>query len=218
MLSDVAVGRGFAHYGAMTPRPAIARATTLIVSLFMLGALAACETAAPKTPAPQLSYTDLPSIRLDVTKIEIVDEYLPPLKAPNVEHEFPISPSEAVERWARDRLVAGGRDRVARFIIRYAAVTEAALKKKTGLTGLLTTDQSERYDGRVAVTLEIRSDRGFREAFADATSEHSRTVPGDASVNQREKIFFEITERLVRELNAEIERQIAAHLSPFRIL
>ena len=195
-----------------------ARAATLMGSLLVLGVLTACETTAPQPPTPELSYGDLPPIRLDVAKIEIVDDYLPPLKRPNVEHEFPISPSEAVQRWARDRLVAGGRERIARFVIRNAAVTEAALKKKTGLKGLITTDQSERYDGRIAVTLEIRSDRGFRDAFAEATSEHSRTIPEDASLNDREKVFFEITERLVRDLNAEIERQIAAHLGAYRIL
>lgn len=202
----------------MSPLRSIVRPAVVTACLLAMTVLAACEATGPRPNVPELSYTSLGAIRLDVAKIEIVDEYIPPLRRPNVEHEFPISPAEAVQRWAQDRLVAGGRQRSARFIIRNAAVHEVELKKKTGLRGLLTSDQSERYDGRVAVTLEIRSDRGFRDAFADAAAEHSRSVPEGLSINEREQIFLEITERLVRDLNAEIENQIAAHLGPYRLL
>ena len=196
----------------------VARASVITLTMLVVSVLAACETPAPKPATPTLSYADLGPIRLDVAKIEIVDEYIPPLKHPNVEHEFPISPAEAVERWARDRLVAGGRERTARFIIRNAAVREVGLKKKTGLRGLLTSDQSERYDGQVTVVLEIRSSRGFRDGFVEVTSEHSRTVAEDVTVNAREKLFLEITERLISDFNTEIEKQIAAHLTPYRLL
>ncbi len=199
-------------------RPFVRSSVVVMVAVLVVSILAACEASPTKPATPELTYSNLGSIRLDVAKIEIIDEYLPPLKRPNVEHEFPISPSEAVQRWARDRLVAGGRERTARFIIRTADVREIALKKKTGLRGLLTSDQSERYEGRVTVVLEIRSTRGFRDAFAEATSEHSRTITENASLNQREQLFFEITERLVSDLNAEIEEQIAAHLAPYRLL
>ena len=198
-------------------RPFVRSSVVAMTMVATLSALAACAASPPKASAPELSYANLGPIRLDVAKIEIIDDYLPPLKRPNVEHEFPISPAEAVQRWARDRLVAGGREQTARFIIRAAGVREIALKKKTGLRGLLTTDQSERYEGRVAVVLEVRSQRGFRDAFAEATSSHARTVAENASINQREQLFLEITERLVRDLNSEIEKQIAAHLAPYRL-
>ena len=188
----------------------------LAVAAILLVAAAGCATSAP-APAPQLGYAHLGPIRLDVAGIEIVDAYLPPLREPHVEHEFPVSPAEALLRWAQDRLVAAGGQRSARFVIRDAAVREVRLPTKKGLRGLFTTDQSERYDGRVAVTLEIRSRGSFRDAIVEAVAERSRTVPEDASVEERERVFLQITEDLVASLNGEIEKQIAAHLAAYRL-
>ena len=189
----------------------------LAVAAVLLVAAAGCATPAP-APEPQLGYAHLGPIRLDVAGIEIVDAYLPPLREPHVEHEFPVSPAEALQRWAQDRLVAAGRERGARFVIRDAAVREVRLPRKKGLRGLFTTDQSERYDGRVAVALEIRSQRSsFRDAIVEAVAERSRTVPEDASVEERERVFLQLTEDLVASLNGEIEKQIAAHLGAYRL-
>ncbi len=190
----------------------------LAATVLMAAAVAGCETPAPSLEEPQLSYAHLGLIRLDVAKIDIVDEYLPPLRKPNVDHQFPISPAAALQQWAKDRLNAAGRERTARFIIRDAAVREVPLERKKGLRGLFTTDQSERYDGRVNVVLEIRSERGFRDAFVEAIAEQSRTVSEDVSLVERDRIFLKMTEELVAAMNAEIEKQIAAHLSTYRML
>ena len=201
------------------PPPTPPRATgwpRLAVAAILLVAAAGCASPAP-APAPQLGYAHLGPIRLDVAGIEIVDAYLPPLREPHVEHQFPVSPAEALLQWAQDRLVAAGRERRARFVIRDAAVREVRLPRKKGLRGLFTTDQSERYDGRVAVALEIRSGRNFRDAIVEAVAERSRTVPEDATVEERERVFLHITEDLVASLNGEIEKQIAAHLAPYRL-
>lgn len=198
-----------------TPPPATGW-PSLAVAAILLVAATGCATPAP-APAPQLGYAHLGPIRLDVAGIEIVDAYLPPLREPHVEHEFPVSPAEALLRWAQDRLVAAGRERRARFVIRDAAVREVRLPRKKGLRALLTTDQSERYDGRVAVALEIRSGRNFRDAIVEAVAERSRSVPEDASVEERERVFLQITEDLVASLNGEIEKQIAAHLAAYRL-
>ena len=188
----------------------------LAAAAILLVAAAGCATPAP-APEPQLGYAHLGPIRLDVAGIEIVDAYLPPLREPHVEHEFPVSPAEALLRWAQDRLVTAGRERRARFVIRDAAVREVRLPRKKGLRGLFTTDQSERYDGRVAVALEIRSGRNVRDAIVEAVAERSRSVPEDASVEERERVFLQITEDLVASLNGEIEKQIAAHLAAYRL-
>ena len=219
-MIDVVAAAGAASYHlAMLKTTQITQRSTLILvaALLTAGVVAGCETAAPEPQKPELSYAHLGAIRLDVAKVEVVDEYLPPLQPPNVEHEFPISPAEALQQWARDRLQAAGKDRKARFIIRNAAVQEIALDKKKGLRGLFTKDQSERYDGRITVQLEIRSNRGFRDAFVEAMAEESRTVPEDISIVERERVFLQITKELIAVLNAEIEKQIAAHLSSYRI-
>ena len=177
--------------------------------------LAGCAVPPPSPTLPELTFAHLDPIRLDVGKIEIVDEYVPPLKAPNVEHEFPVAPAEAAQRWGRDRIIAAGTSGVARIVIRNAGVIEVPLEKTAGLTGLITVDQAARYDGTLEMLIEIRSDRGTQEAFVRAFANRSQSVPEDITLNERQAVFYELTEGLIGDLNAELERNIRQHLARY---
>ena len=196
----------------MTGRRSL-RAAAIAVGLAVV--LAACETPVPAPVFPQLTYAHLGAIRLDVAKVEVVDQYVPPLKRPNVEHEFPVTPAAAARRWVVDRIKAAGSGRTVRVLIRTAAVRVKALPKSKGLRGLFTVEESERYDGELAMTIEIRSERGFRDAFAEARVTRSRTVLENISLNQRTEVYFEMTEGLMIDLNAELEKNIRRHLARF---
>lgn len=196
----------------MTMRASL-RATAIAVALAL--PVAACETPVPAPVFAQLTYAHLGAINLDVAKVEVVDQYVPPLKHPNVEHEFPITPAAAARRWAADRIKAVGLGRTARVLVRSAAVRVKPLAKSQGLRGLFTAEESERYDGELAMTIEIRSERGFREAFAEARATRSRTVLENISLNQRTQVYFEMTEGLMIDLNAELEKNIRRHLARF---
>ena len=125
--------------------------------------LAACTVAAPSQQFPDLTYSHLEPIRLDVARVDIVDEYRPPLTAPNVDHRAPVPPAQAARNWASDRLiVSGGGARRAVFTIQEAPIIETELDRTTGLRGAFTKDQSERYDATVAVRLEIFNPGGRR--------------------------------------------------------
>ena len=187
------------------------RASIRLVAPLAL-ALAACAPPPPAPQFPELTYAHLGAIRLDVARFEIVVEYDPPLAAPNVEHTFPTTPATAAERWARDRIQALGDTGWARFIVREAGVTETALEVEGGLRGAFTDEQSERYEGILDVVLEIRSDRGFRDAYVEARAMRTLTVPEDITVNDRRMIFLEMTEGLMADINAQLEDRIRQHL------
>ena len=55
----------------------------------------------------------------------------------------------------------------------------------------------------------------FRNAFATARATYSRTVPEDITVNDRLRIYYEITEALMRSLDVELEKNIRQHLAPY---
>jgi hypothetical protein len=178
--------------------------------------LAACSSAPPPTKFPQLTYAHLGAFSLDVSKIEIVDAYKPPLASPNVEHLMPVAPAAAARQWARDRLGStGSSGRRAVFTIDNGAVTETLLKRQSGLRGALTVDQSERYDATLAVRLEIFDIGGRRLGIADANARRSRSVPENITLDARDKIWFSITETLANDLNAELERAIAQFLGDY---
>ncbi len=186
--------------------------SSALVVLAIAGAVSSCTAAPPEPVYPQLTYGHLGAIRLDVAAVEIVEVYVPPLKPPNVEHEFPITPGAAARRWFEDRLQAVGAAGLALAVVREASVVEVALKKTTGLTGLVTKDQSERYDAKLVMEIEIRSAVGDREAFVRAVATRSRSVPEDITLNDREKVFFELTEALMNDINAQLLNQINQHL------
>jgi hypothetical protein len=168
--------------------------------------LAACELTPPRPEYPPFSYADRAPLRFDVAEIAIEQAYKPSSEAPNVELLFPLRPDQAAAGWARDRLAAAGSARRLRFVVRDAAVTETALETKTGLTGAMTIDQSERYDATLAVEVQIIEDGGFVTGTANAQVRRSITVAEDASLNDREGTWYRLTKTLMDDMNAQLEQ------------
>jgi len=159
----------------------------------------------------------LPDIRLDVAEVVVEQSYEPPSLPPNVDHLFAVPPSQAAMRWAGDRLVVGGSRRQARFIVREASVVEVPLETSTGITGFLTLDQTERYQAKIVVELQIID--GDRVAGSTiARARRSITVPEDITLNEREAIWYQLTERIMNDLNGELEKAINTHYGPYLIL
>ncbi|MDH5748455.1 MAG: hypothetical protein OEY85_04000 [Rhodospirillales bacterium] len=175
--------------------------------------LVACETKNPVQALPDITFSQFPRLTLNVGRIDVSSSYRPPLKAPNVEHLLPVSPEKATRSWARDRLEKSSVSiNHARFTIITAPVIESKLKQSSGLKGLFTKEQAERYTATVEANLEIFDDRGFRRGFASARAQRSRTIAEDASLNQREKMWFDLVEALMTDFNAEMEKNIRVHL------
>ncbi len=177
--------------------------------------LAGCASAPPAATLPELSFAHLPPLMLDAATVEVRQVYKPPLTAPNVEHQFPLQPALAAERWARDRLRAAGGERRAVFSILDGSVIGTALPTQTGLRGLFTAEQTVRYEARLAVVLEILSPGGRQLAQAEARATRSRTLGEKYSVNERRRAEFELVEALMRDLNTELETQLRRHLSGY---
>ncbi len=194
-----------------TPPAAVLRCAAAV----LLAALAACETPPPPVGYPEITFTHLPPIGLDVAEVEFVQDYLPPQAPPNVDHLFPVLPSAVARRWAADRIRAVGVSRRARVILVNAAVTETPLEKTTGLTGVFTTDQAARYDATVEVRIEIVGGRGEALGHARAVARRSRTVPENITLNDRDKVWFDLTEALMRDLDKELELTIRRYLAKF---
>jgi hypothetical protein len=168
-------------------------------------ALAACELSPPSSDFPELAYGHLEPMRFDVGTVEVERAYQPSSEPPNVELLFPVRPGDAAANWARDRLQAVGTSRRLRFIVREASVIETALETKGGLSGAVTTEQSERYDATLAVEVEIIDNTGRKEARATARVRRSITVAEDATLHEREATWYGLTQKLMNDLNKQLE-------------
>ncbi len=188
------------------------RSFLLVASLALL---AACDTPPMRQSFATLTFQDRPPIRLDVAQIEIVQAYKAPGAAPNVDHLFPQKPAEVAAAWGRDVLRAVGQRGMATYTIVDASATETALPRSGGLTQVFRTEQSDRYDLRIAVTLDIGNPLLAKTGQVTAAVNRSQTVAEDMTLNQREAVWFQMTESAVRELNQELEAAIRDKLAPF---
>ena len=190
------------------------RAAVFLLPLLML---AACTS--PERPRyPDITFGHLPPLRLDVASVEVVRAYTPTSMAPNIEQSFPTPPMQAMERWVRDRLQAVGTSGVATVTITDASATESRLPRTDGIRGAFTTDQTERYTARVEMTVEasrVDPDGARRNGTAVAQATRSRTAAEDATMNQRETIWFEMTEAMMREFDAAMATEVQKNLGAF---
>lgn len=178
--------------------------------------LAGCNNAPPPAPKfPAITFNQFGQIHLNVSQVETAQEYTPPLQPPNVDHQFPIPPSAVAQRWAQDRLVASGGGYTARYVIQRASVVEVELPRTEGIRSTFTTDQAERYDAVLEVSLEIRNDRGFRDAIVTARVERSRSVAEDITVNDRERVWYAMAQDLGQDLNAQLDQNIRTTLAKY---
>ncbi|MEX0759292.1 MAG: hypothetical protein WD100_06910 [Tistlia sp.] len=189
-----------------------ALAASLTAALLLL---AGCQSPPPKSAFPQIGFGHEGSLRLDAGSIEVVRNDRQSREPPYVGHLFPQPPDALAERWAKERLLAMGGPRRAVVTIRDASVQEVPLERTGGIRGAFTTDQTERYDGRIAADIAIFEPDGRRSAYAQAEATRSTTVPENATLAEREQIWFRLTEQLMRDFDDEMERQIRGSLSSY---
>ncbi len=176
----------------------------------------ACETHVEVPSYAAITFSHLPPIALTVAATEAETLYSKPLTAPNVEHEFPVDIARTAEGWIGDRIQAAGASGTATLTVLEASVVETILEKKTGLTGLVTADQGHRYDATLTVSLKAVDLNVQKSAETTITVKRSQTVPEDSTFNEREKIWYELTEKLMADFDAQMTKSIDAHMTLFK--
>lgn len=189
------------------------RPSRVVMALACVLALAACENKPPVQRLPEISFADKRPFNLDVGQLEIVPEYVSPAKRPNIEHMMPVSPENATVRWAQDRLRPVGRSGFARVVIKDAKVVEASLKTDKSFTGMFKQEQAERYDGSLDVAIQILDERHMPVADVVARATRTRTVPEGVSLNERDRVLYEISEALISDINTQMEQLIPTYLN-----
>ena len=188
------------------------RALRGVIVLVLLGVLVAACT----VEWPEITYKHRPPLRFDVGQVVIDKRYSEPLAPPNVEHLIPVPPAALAGQWARDRLVAAGSVGRLVYTIVDASVVETPLDTKSGIEGLFTVDQSERYEAHLAVQVHLEDIPGLARASVSAVAERWVTVPEDATLNEREATLFAMSKALMNDLDVELERALfqnmAAHI------
>lgn len=188
---------------------------SLVALLLVLGLACACSTTVNRPTVQKQDFAGQPPLVLSVARIEVVENYQSPLTEPNVEHSFPTTPAAAFKKWLGERIKADGQNDTLRVTIEDARAVRVPLPRTEGLEGAFTTDQVERIDATIAVLIEVVNKGGVTASFITAKAQRSRTLPEGLSLNERDKIYQEITESLVNDLNATIEQNIRRTLAKY---
>jgi hypothetical protein len=185
----------------------------LVVAVLATLAVAACQnTTPPMQKLPEISFANLRPFNLDVGQLEIVSEYVSPGRSPNIEHLMPVSPEGAAQRWAQDRLRPMGKSGFARVVIRDAKVIEVPLAIDKGVSGAFKKEQEMRYDAKLDVAVQILDARHMVIGETVASAARSRTVAEGITLNERDRVLYDISESLAKDIDEQMSQLIRNYL------
>ena len=190
--------------------------TSLMAAVLPL--IGACAAPEPRPDFTRIDFADRPQLRLDVARVIFRDETGRDEtgrdetggeeEASEVGRFFPDPPRDVVERWVRQRLAPVGAEGEIQAILHEASVREIALPRTRGVRGLVTIDQSERYDARIVLALRAYDHNGQFVSGVESRIERSTTVPENLGRGERTAIWHRLMEDVARRLDEEMERAI----------
>ena len=185
------------------------RLTAALAALTAFVALAAMFAV---TVQAQTAKELLPEIRLNVAEMQVIPAYASPRRKPHADHRMTASPQKVAVDWARANIRAVGRQDRARVIVLDASVVEVPVK---GKSGFLRRGPDRRYDAKLTIAVEIRSDAGDLIGNARVTATRSQEVLKGVRGDRLQLIWRDLSERLVRDASNELKRQMQARLGRF---
>ncbi|MBT4018499.1 MAG: hypothetical protein HOE62_11165 [Alphaproteobacteria bacterium] len=185
----------------------------IVTVALVAGFLSACETPANAPTWPELTWGHLAPITFKAGSVEFVDNYVAPLKSPNLDHEFPTTPQAALQRWTIDRIHAGD-DTLngVRVTILDASAVGVPLKTKDGIKGLFYKEQAFRINAALEALIEVRDSTGRVKSRAQARVIRRRTVPEETSPNALDRIYFNLLEAVMKDFNLRMELEVRKHM------
>ena len=188
----------------------------IFAALTMILAVSACagirddmaEPSRYETP----NFSSEAPIRLKVSKIDVISEFTPTFKRPNVEHLLPISIEKTARSWAEQRLdaVDFSSPKVAKFIIKDASVTEENIK----VNDMFKADRIK-YHAHLVVTINISDPNSLSVAETTIEAWRDLTIPNTTDIEDKEKYWNEMVKKLFEEFNVNMEKNINQYLNMY---
>ncbi len=186
----------------------------MFCALALISTLAACasdnEAVPQKYNEPRFNSDGI--VNLKVNKVEVISEFTPSFTRPNVEHLFPVSIEKTAKLWATDRLKAVdfSSDKQATFVIKDASVTEEVVKSDK-----LFEKDSLKYRAKLSVVLRVNDPYKFSSAETSLEAWRELTIPVDTSIEDKERYWNSMVEKLFEEFNARMQMNINKYLNMY---
>lgn len=186
----------------------------MFCALALISTLTACasdnEAVPQKYNEPRFNSDGI--VNLKVNKVEVISEFTPSFTRPNVEHLFPVSIEKTAKLWANDRLKAVdfSSDKQATFVIKDASVTEEVVKSDK-----LFEKDSLKYRAKLSVVLRVNDPYKFSSAETSLEAWRELTIPVDTSIEDKERYWNSMVEKLFEEFNARMQMNINKYLNMY---
>ena len=179
------------------------RTNVVFLCLSVVFLLSGCVGAPPAATQPDITFANFTPIQLDVAAVEVLGEYKPPMKEPNVEHTFSTPLYVVVENLVKKKLIASGSENVLRVIIGDASVVQEELPVTRGFMDVFLVEPSKLLNASVLLRFEMVNllSPDVILGHAEVSAKRTRTLMEDASIIDRDRAYLGLTEDLMGDLN-----------------
>ena len=168
------------------------------------------DTSNMEAPSVEPRFASTGKIELKVNKIDVISEFTPSFRRPNVEHLFPISIEKTARLWANDRLEAVdfSSPKVAKVIIKDASVTE----ELELVDGVFEKDRIK-YHATLYITIRITDNNDLSSAGTEVEAWRELTIPADTPIEDKEKYWNKMVYDLFNDFNQRMDYNIRKYLN-----
>jgi hypothetical protein len=173
--------------------------------ILLLGACSGPELG----PVEPVSFAGRPQIRLNVARVETVDQTVP-----STGSNLTQSPAAAIRSWGAARLRAEGHEGVARLIIQQATLTTQRLEPKSGVAALFNDQPAQKLTLLLAARLEIGHVGMITGGYADVRVERSTTLTDGSSNADLVRTRNGLLQDGMGDFDRQFEANIRQYLAP----
>lgn len=191
-----------------TPKRVFTPSKSIVILLSVI-AVSACSTTNEPELYPDITFDELSAINVDAAMVDVQMVYRPPSRSPHVEHLTPVSFETALNTWTDKRFVTltSSENRIV-VKVQQASIIEEPLAIQGGVSGALKKEQEFEYESVLEVTIQII---GLNDdVLNELTSRvwQRRTVTEGASAYEKRKIWLDIVENAIIELDTQLEPRL----------
>lgn len=187
-------------------------------ALVVFGLLSGCslfqkdEFGDTATAYSEPRFTNSGKIELNVNKIDVISEFTPSFRRPNIEHLFPISIEKTARLWAQDRLEAVdfSSSKQAQVIIKDASVTE----ELEPTDGVFEKDRMK-YRANLYIVIRITDSNQLSSAGTEVEAWRELTIPADTDLADKEKYWNKMVYDLFNDFNQRMDYNIHKYLGSY---
>ena len=173
--------------------------------IIVSAALSGCAMEVDSFSQFQLTFFNLPSVKLKVNQINS-QTALVEIAKNDIGVRLPLYPVKVLEQWAKHRLKpVGSKNReVLRFIIKEASVIETSLKPDYSIKGIFRGQNSHKYVFAFEAVIQIIGRSGNILASSSAKVTRSITIPEGLSLSERELLLLNVIDKLMSQFDQEM--------------